>query len=583
MKKYIGLSILALALGLTSCSDSFLDKTPDERVELTSVDDVVMLLGTAYSTANYGWICEISSDNIIDINAPYMATQSNGDELEVRFNLTSYNRMDDEAYRFEPVRSSTSSDSPAEVWENTYHAIAVANHALAKLDELRGRTSLDDPSISNQMRSAYAEAYLTRAYNHFVLVNVFSQAYRDEELSRQDVGVPYSTTPEDKVLVDYQRGSVTETYQKIEEDLLLGLKYLSDANYEKPKWHFNLKAAHAFAARFYLYKREYAKVIEHANFVLGDNTTAGRASLPGLLYQLAGFDNATNSVDYAEIWQGPDQANNLMLVATHSVQFRRSVGYRYATAGKALRDIFYHLGPNWSYYCMRMPVVCGELFYDGNSDHGFMSSRIAERFEYSDKVAGIGYAHIIRREFTASELLLERAEAELLGNNDIAGCVEDLIAYEESRQNFSETTKASYINAMYPLTKERIEKWYTAVDAGNHSNTFADWNFTQEVSPKFVISPDVLVYMNCINDMRRYETAWTGLRFFDLKRFGIPYSHVYGPEATKYDLRAHDSRLAIELPQEVLLAGLESSRPLDSAEGGISNSTASDGAQYVSK
>ena len=67
--------------------------------------------------------------------------------------------------------------------------------------------------------------------------------------------------------------------------------------------------------------------------------------------------------------------------------------------------------------------------------------------------------------------------------------------------------------------------------------------------------------MNCLNDMRRYETAWTGLRFFDLKRLGIPYTHVYGPEAAKYELRAHDTRLAIELPQEVLLAGLESSRP----------------------
>ena len=132
---------------------------------------------------------------------------------------------------------------------------------------------------------------------------------------------------------------------------------------------------------------------------------------------------------------------------------------------------------------MRMPAVGGETFWDGNSDHGYKSGRIAERFEYSDKVAGIGFAHIIRREFTCTELLLERAEAELLGNNDIDGCVEDLIAYEESRQNFSETTKASYINAMYPLTKERIEKWYTAVDAGNHSNTFADWDFTQEVSP----------------------------------------------------------------------------------------------------
>ena len=583
MKKYIGLSVLALGLGLTSCSDSFLDQTPDERVELSSVDDIVMLLGTAYSTGNYGWICEVSSDNIVDINAPYMATQSNGDELEVRFNLTSYNRMDDEAYCFEPVRSSTGSDSPAEIWEQAYQAIAVANHALVKLDEFRGGVSLDDPSVSNEMRSAYAEAYLTRAYNHFVLVNIFSQAYRDEELSKQDVGVPYITVPEDKVLVSYQRGSVTETYQKIEEDLLKGLKYLSDINFEKPKWHFNTKAAHAFAARFYLYKREYAKVIEHANYVLGENTTSGRAGLPNLLYQLAGFDNANNSVDYAEIWQGPDQANNLMLVATYSVQWRRSVGYRYATAGKALRDIFFHLGPNWNYYCMRMPAVCGETFWDGNSDHGNMSSRIAERFEYSDKVAGIGYAHIIRREFTASELLLERAEAELLGNNDIDGCVEDLIAYEESRQNFSETTKAAYINAMFPLTKARIEKWYTATDAGNHSNTFADWDFTQEVSPKFVIKPEVLVYMNCLNDMRRYETAWTGLRFFDLKRFGIPYSHVYSPDAVKYELRAHDSRLAIELPEEVLLAGLESSRPYEKAEGGTSSSTASDGAVIANK
>ena len=69
MKKYIGLSILALGMSLTSCSD-FLDKAPDERVELNNVEDIVMLLGTAYSNSNYGWMCEISSDNIIDINAP---------------------------------------------------------------------------------------------------------------------------------------------------------------------------------------------------------------------------------------------------------------------------------------------------------------------------------------------------------------------------------------------------------------------------------------------------------------------------------------------------------------------------------
>lgn len=578
MKKYIGLSLLALMMGLTSCSD-FLDKAPDERVELTTNDDIVMLLGTAYSNANYGWMCEISSDNIIDINAPFMATQSNGDEIEVRFNLTSYDLMDDEAYQFQRV-SVNGSDTPAEIWESCYNAIAVANHAIRRLDEMRGETPIEQ--CSQQMRGAYAEAFLCRAYNHFVLVNIFSQAYRDETLSTQDVGVPYITVPEDKVHVDYDRENVTVTYQKIQADLENGLRFQTDNIYKTPKWHFNNKAAHAFAARFYLYKRDYAKVIEHANAVLGENTTAGRNGLPVMLYQLAAYDDATNVNDRAELWQGADVVNNLMLVATYSRQWRRAVGYRYATAGKALRDIYYHLGPNWRYYCMRMPVVTGEFYYDGNSDHGYKSSRIAERFEYTDKVAGIGYAHIIRREFTCSELLLERAEAELLGFNDITGCVEDLIAYEESRQNFSEKTKASYTSGLEPLTKALMDAWYDPKNT-DHSNTFANWDFTQNVSPSFVVTPAQVIYMNCINDFRRYETAWTGLRFFDLKRLGITYSHVYGPSAVKYELKAHDPRLAIELPEEVLISGLQSSRPADANTGGAGNAVASDGAVMSTK
>ena len=42
-------------------------------------------------------------NNIIDINAPFKATQSNGDEIEVRFNLNSYGLEDDEI-ELEPDR-----------------------------------------------------------------------------------------------------------------------------------------------------------------------------------------------------------------------------------------------------------------------------------------------------------------------------------------------------------------------------------------------------------------------------------------------------------------------------------------------
>lgn len=552
---------------LTSCSDSFLDKIPDERVEINTVDQVIQLLSSGYCATNYGWVCEASSDNVVDVNAPYMATQSDGKEIEVRYNLNSYDRMDEEIYCFEPVRSSTSSDSPSEIWEGCYSAIAVANHAIALLDEMKAKAGgVED----EKMRAAYGEAYLIRAYYHFVLVNIFSQAYKNDEASKEDKGIPYITNPEDKVHVDYERGTVTETYNKIEADLIAGLERVNNVIYEKPKWHFNVNAAHAFAARFYLYKRDYEKVIEHANAVL----TTDRTNLPSLLMNFGeGFDVATSSKDYSLLWQGADVANNLMLVATYSVQWRRSVGYRFACAGKALRDVFFHLGPNWRWYRMPVSGVAGETFWDGEADHGFMSSRIAESFEYTDKVAGIGFAHIIRREFTANELLLERAEAYLLGRQDLAECFADLYAYEESRQSFSAANKAFYTSggALTSLTENALISWYTPTEANvkNHSNTLANWDFTQNMSPDFIVPANdtIIAYMNCLNDMRRYETAWTGLRFFDVKRYGFEYEHHFGPDDQVFKLEWNSPKRAIEVPQEVLVAGMEASQPVTSANG----------------
>lgn len=541
----------------TSCVD--LDQEPDERVNIEdSEENVISLLNTAYSQANYGWICEISSDNFIDNNAPHYPANSNADQTLVHYNLSAYNRMDDELFCFEPVKSSTSTDSPSMVWEYMYRAIATANQAIQAIDKI---TEKNGGVMSDKMKAARAEALLVRAYHHFILVNIFSQAYKNDEASKSDIGIPYVTEPEDKVSVDYDRSNVADVYDKIEQDLAAGLADISDINYKMPKWHFNVKAANAFAAKFYLFKRDYDKAIEYANNVLGTD----RSALSSMLMDYSGFDDCSSSEDYANIWQSPDLNNNLMLMATYSLSWRRSAGYRYAVAGLALRAIMYHNEANYAWSGIPASFVSGGTFYSSDSDYGFVSSKIAERFEYSDKVSGIGYAHVIRRELTASEVLLIRAEAELLcSRHDVDACVADLVAYDDSRQNFSEEMLAHYgaNGGMTQLTKADIERYYKATA---NSNVFENWDFTQNMSSDFVIPQDLVVYMNCINNFRRYETSYEGLRFFDLKRWGIEYSHYVGLDNVEYKLTWNDPRRAIEVPQEVLASGLASSRPESSS------------------
>ena len=72
-----------------------------------------------------------------------------------------------------------------------------------------------------------------RAYFHFVLVNVFAEAYKDEAKSSQDWGIPYVTSVEDVVNIDYSdtiySKKVSEVYRLIEKDLLEGINLIDDS------------------------------------------------------------------------------------------------------------------------------------------------------------------------------------------------------------------------------------------------------------------------------------------------------------------------------------------------------------------
>ncbi|MBQ8047399.1 MAG: RagB/SusD family nutrient uptake outer membrane protein [Prevotella sp.] len=575
--KYIALVIGLGALTLTSCND-FLDQLPDERTQIDNEEKVRQLLITSYPTANYGWICELSSDNIMDNNTLHLPISSSSEQIAARYNLGSYGRQDDELYRFEPCVSSENQDTPSYLWSSFYGAIISANYALDGIENIYKETG----EMTESMKQSRAEALLIRAYCHFILVNVFSQAYKDENASKLDQGVPYIDDIEGVTDFQHQydRGTVAGVYEKIVRDLEEGLKDVSDAGYQAVKYHFNVDAAHALASRVYLFLRQYDKVIEHANAVL----TTDPNQMASKLMKYDGFGDCTYMDDYLQIYDSPTATNNLFLLNTMSLVRRHGLGYRYANNSTRTREIYYHQTPwNGRYYAYPVIWQGGYTFWTGR-DYGYFPAKCGEEFQYTDKLAGIGYVHTIRREFTCNMLLLERAEAEVM-LGQYAEAAADLIAYNHSLISFSDADYQSAVaTGVRDMTEADIRSYFgtpsTSVNNYGKANVFADWEFTKNMSSEFVVPEEAVKYMNCINEFRRIERIFEGDRFFDLKRWGIEYSHVYGnynriyagagadQDEITFTLKWDDPRRAIEVPQDAIQAGLNPSRPLVNEPGG---------------
>ena len=244
---------VALAtLAATACND-FLDEVPDNRTVIDTPEAVSELLVSAYPDGNCVFFTECMSDNVTD----------RGNTLDP-YVQAEWDRANRQAFYWEDI-DMTYQDSPSYFWMVCYQAISAANHALEAIAELEAKGT--DCSVQK------GEALVCRAYNHFMLVNVFSQHY-DPAYADDDLGVPYVTAPEKEVFGHYERLSVKETYDMIRADLEQGLPLISNKAYgETPKYHFTREAAQAFAARFYLYVGEWEKAAQAAGEALGDNPT----------------------------------------------------------------------------------------------------------------------------------------------------------------------------------------------------------------------------------------------------------------------------------------------------------------------
>ena len=517
MKKYIGFSIIALGLTLTSCDD-WLDKLPDNRMELQTPSDVSSLLVSAYPSSHPAYLLEMYSDNTDDCVNPSWSEAS---------------RFQAQAYNWEDITETGEDESPQELWNRHYLAIASANAAI---DLIEGKGS--PAEYSEQL----GEALLCRAYAMFQLSTVFCKAYNPATAST-DLGLPYPTHPEKVVGTVYTRGTMEDLYGQIDKDLQRGLPLVS-SNYSKPKFHFNTEAAKAFAARFYLYKGDFAKAITYATEVLGADPTAKARDWDAY--------SALNMNDQIrpEAWVSADEKCNFLLQTVYSEWGAISGPYRYGDKYAHSYRITYDediaskgpFGAANSTFKQRVwsNTALAKLFH----------RKVPYEFEYTDLQAGIGFAHAEYAVFTTEQLLLERAEAYAL-SGELQKAVDDYNTLMKIYQNYPKT-----------FTLKQIVDFYNGVDYYTPKKATVKKHFVKPVYTIDAEGSDQEALLQAILHLRRIMEVGEGYRMQDVKRYGIVIyrrqtNTSFTISAVTDSLTVDDPRRAIQLPQDVITSGLE--------------------------
>ncbi|NQX81029.1 MAG: RagB/SusD family nutrient uptake outer membrane protein [Flavobacteriaceae bacterium] len=494
MNKYIKNTILSIVIAISAIScDSFLDESPDNRLELDSMDKISKVLVNAYSEASFTF-----TDSYTDLVGP-TGNYTNQSEMEAE--TSGGNVIDVTAYQKYTwsVVDYLYQDSPSFYWDNAYQAISHANVALEALKEL--------PSKNKDLQHAAAikgEALLSRAYHHFMLVNIFGQHY-NESTSSTDLGVPYISSSETGFIVEYTRNSVQEVYDFVEADILAGLELINNKYFlGKDPFHFSEEAGLALASRFYLWKGDYENCKKYSDMLL----ESGASTF------VKDYINITGSgfEAVADAYCNPEDKSNIMTVEKVSNETRRTSGFQLNT--NDLRSLYGNNG----YFDNEDLRAAGGIW--GGATTARSIPRLRELFYTEELTSTSGIPYHLAVVLKGEEVLLNRAEANLgLGNKAAALADMDILA----------------------------SKVYRSASANEYSSSS-------------LASGNDSTILDAILEERKREFLYHGLRWFDVKRHNIVIKHRLPnsiEDGAEFVLEAKDTRRAVQIPAAAINTNME--------------------------
>jgi starch-binding outer membrane protein, SusD/RagB family len=475
MKHYIIRSTFLLLLASVVACDKYLEETPDNRVDLNTPQQAAQLLTNAYSQAGY-LFTEWMSDNV---------TFTTGTEKRPEHN---------QLYAWEEP-TAIEQDTPANFWTSTYDAIAHANEVLAVIDDLPGDRDLKD--------AVKGEAYLARAYGHFMLVNLFAKHY-DPTTAAQDLGIPYVLEPETEFIKQYSRETIDDVYDYIEDDIIDGLDLVDATFYANSgKYHFTPSSALALASRFYLFKGDWDNCIKYSSEMLGADPLIFIKDITRLLAE------TPNSTDFTRQYTSPNDPSNLLLI-------RNVTPFPFSVAFWPDQPIFFGIFNSNPWNADDVRVSAEFPLYQRGTD-GLTQGKFEFLFERTSLTSDVGYNYTILTAFRGEEVLLNRAESYVF-KNDLTLALADLQLYVSRRYEGNPQ-----------ITLPLLRSYY-----GSTNNQFVTLSF--------------------IIDERRKEFMHEGLRWFDIKRYQFPVEHQLQSGET-IQLEPDDARKVLQLPQSAIDVG----------------------------
>ncbi len=230
-----------MLVALTSC-DNFLDITPTGKVIASTAEEYRNLL-----TNEYKYFPKDRHMTIVRTDELLFSASTSSSDLDAYLDLW--------LWKDENPSPTTSYFS----WRTYYHNIYIANYIIEKQGEMTN-------SNAAEVNQLVGEAYMMRAYDLFLLVNLYAEAYTHCNPATTR-GVPMLLQADVNAIP--RSSSVEAVYQQVLSDIAQAEQRMNVQLWEVGKrYRFNTQSAQALRARTYLYMGRWQEALTAAKAVI---------------------------------------------------------------------------------------------------------------------------------------------------------------------------------------------------------------------------------------------------------------------------------------------------------------------------